>query len=91
MKKVSYKRLSVSLIITFLMALVPSCFESLQAFEPEKAELMLGFPFDFYMIKYVADKFAIHFNIAGFAANIIVTYLIITLLARINPKRAAKD
>ena len=78
MKKISYKRLSLTFLITFLTTLIPACFQSLQSFDAEKAKLMLGFPFDFYMIKFGADKFGIHFNIAGFVANIVVTYLVLT-------------
>ena len=78
MKKINYKRLSLTFLITILSTLVPACFQSLQAFDAEKAKLMLGFPFDFYMIKFAADKFAVHFNIAGFLANIVVTYLVLT-------------
>ncbi len=79
MKKISYKRLSLTFLLTIFTTLVPACFESLQSFEKEKAELMLGFPFDFYMIKFTAnDTFAIHFNISGFIANLIVTYAVLT-------------
>ena len=81
MKKISYKILSLTFLITILTTLVPACFQSLQEFDAGKAKLMLGFPFDFYMIKFTADStFAIHYNIAGFIANIVVTYLIITFI-----------
>jgi len=79
MKKISYKRLSLTFLITFLTTLIPACFQGLQDFDSEKATLMLGFPFDFYMVKYTADEtFAIHFNIAGFIANIVITYLLLS-------------
>ncbi len=80
MKKISYKILSLTFLITILTTLVPACFQSLQAFDSANAKLMLGFPFDFYMIKFAADKFGIHFNIAGFVANIVVTYFVLTFL-----------
>ncbi len=87
MKNISYKRLSLTFSITILVTLVPACFETLQSFDKEKSELMLGFPFEFYMIKYAADsKFAVHFNIAGFAVNIVVIYIAITLIAMILKK-----
>ena len=87
MKNISYKRLSLTFLMTILMTLVPACFEALQLFDKERAELMLGFPIEFYMIKHVADgKFAVHFNITGFAANIVVIYIAITLIAMILKK-----
>lgn len=81
MKKISYKRLSLTFLVTFLTTLVPACLQIQPAFDVENAKLMLGFPFDFYMIKYATDKFQFHFNIAGFSANIVVTYLIFTFFA----------
>lgn len=80
MKKINYKMLSLTFLVTLLTTLVPACFQGIQAYDAEKAELMLGFPFDFYTVRYALDgNFAIHFNIAGFAVNIIVTYFLIKL------------
>ena len=78
MKKISYKRLSLTFLITFLTTLVPACLQITPSLDVENAELVLGFPFDFYMIKYASEKFWFHFNIAGFVANVVVTYLILT-------------
>ncbi len=86
MKKISYKRLSLTFLINILTTLVPACFQSLQDFDAEKTKLVLGFPFDFYMIKFSADKFGIHFNIAGFVANIVVTYLVLTFFIWIKDR-----
>lgn len=86
MNKISYKRISQTFLITFLTTLVPACFQNLQSFDAEKAKLMLGFPFDFYMIKYASGKFAIHFNIAGFIANVAVTYLALSFIVWIWEK-----
>lgn len=80
MKKISYKRLSLTVLITFLTTLVPACLQIQPSFDIENAKIVLGFPFDFYMIKYSSEKFFFHFNIAGFLANIVVTYFVLTLL-----------
>lgn len=83
MKKINYKRLSWTVLIAMLTALVPPCFQSLQVFDAKKSALMLGFPFDFYMIKFAVDgKFAIHYNIAGFVANIVVIYFVLALVEK---------
>jgi len=75
--KISYKRVSLVLLIQFLTTLIPSCFEPTQKLMENGSELMLGFPFDFYMVKQtVSDTFAVHFNIIGFLANFIVIYLV---------------
>jgi len=92
-KKIDYKMLSLSLFITFLVTLVPACFQNLQYFDAEKAMLTLGFPFDFYMIKFTANSsFAIHFNISGFLANIVVIYFLLILLEKLigRKNKAAK-
>ena len=78
MKKLNYKRLSLTFLITFLTSVVPACFQITPSLDTENAKLVLGFPFDFYMIKYASEKFWFHFNIAGFLANVVVTYLILT-------------
>ena len=78
MKKISYKILSLTFLITFLTTLVPACLQIQPSFVAENTKLMLGFPFDFYMIKFATDKFWFHFNITGFLANIVVTYLVLT-------------
>jgi len=78
MKKISYKRLSLTFLITFLTTLVPACLQIQPSFDVENAKIVLGFPFDFYMIKFASEKFWFHFNIAGFLANVVVTYLALT-------------
>ena len=89
MKRVSYKIMSSTLLIVILTTLVPACFQSLQLFDAEKTTLMLGFPFNYYMIRFAVDNtFAIHFNISGFFANIVVTYFIIALVTKWMRKKA---
>ena len=78
MKKISYKRLSLTFLITLLTTLLPACFQIQPSFDVENAKIMLGFPFQFYMIKYSADAFWFHFSIIGFLANILATYLVLT-------------
>lgn len=78
MKKISYKRLSLTFLITFLTTLVPACLQIQPSFDVENAKIVLGFPFNFYMIKFASEKFGFHFNIAGFLANVVVTYLVLT-------------
>ena len=88
MWKLNYRRLTLTFFITILTTLVPACFESLQSFDSEKAELMLGFPFDFYTIKFTAvSRFAIHFNILGFIANVVVIYFVLSSFVRIMYSR----
>ena len=81
--KINCKILLITFAITFLLTMVLPCFESMQKFTADKAKLTLGFPFDFYTIKYTAmSTFAIHFNIAGFIANIVIVYLAVTICVR---------
>lgn len=90
--KISYKRISLTLLLQLLTTLIPSCFEPTQKLMENGTELMLGFPFDFYMVKRtVADTFAVHFNISGFIANFVVIYLVVTLFATLIKKIREKS
>lgn len=85
--KINLPRLGVSAIVVFLLTLIPSCFAKLQTVSADGTELIFGFPFDFYTVKYtVVGDFAVHFNIIGFLANILVVYLVLTLCVWIIKK-----
>ena len=90
MKKINYKRLSLTFLITFLTTLVPACLQIQPSFDVENTKIVLGFPFDFYMIKFASEKFWFHFNIAGFAANVVITYLVLTFIVWLCGKVKSK-
>ena len=81
-KKISPARVWAAVAVGLLTSVIPACFETLR--NVSEQTLRMGFPIPFYAVRAAVYEgnavFGVHFNIAGFIVNVLIYYLIITLI-----------